>query len=136
MNTELHTALAHWSYIAPLLTPPRDEAGYLALQAALDGVLDAGGADEHHPLASLAHLMGELIAEWEDRHRPMPPDATTPQSRLAYLMARHGLRQSEIPEVGNQAKISEILTGKRKINLRQAKALAFRFGLPLETFAA
>ena len=32
------------------------------------------------------------------------------------------LRQSDSPEIGNQAKVSEILTGKRAINLRQARA--------------
>jgi HTH-type transcriptional regulator/antitoxin HigA len=113
---------------------PEDEAGYLALRGSLDAVLDAGGADERHPLAALAHCMGELIAEWEARHHPMPPNATTPQSRLAWLMEQHGLRQSDLPEVGNQAKISEILAGKRGINSRQAKALAFRFGLPTDVF--
>jgi len=54
---------------------------------------------------------------------------------LRFLMSRDGLRQSDLPEIGNQAKVSEILSGKREINLRQAKALAARFGVPIVLFA-
>ena len=55
---------------------------------------------------------------------------------LAFLMAQHGLRQSDLPEIGNQTKVSEILSGKRAINLRQAQALAKRFRVGIERFAA
>lgn len=127
--------MAHWAYVAPLLTPATNEQGYLALVESLDAILDAGAADETHPLAGLAALVGDLVSAWEVEHHPMPPDATTPASRLAFLMEQNGLRQSDLPEVGNQAKVSEILAGKRKINLRQAKALAARFALPMEVFA-
>jgi HTH-type transcriptional regulator/antitoxin HigA len=44
------------------------------------------------------------------------------------------LRQSDLPEIGNQAKVSEILSGKRTINLRHARALAGRFGVGIEVF--
>jgi HTH-type transcriptional regulator/antitoxin HigA len=50
-------------------------------------------------------------------------------------MERDGLRQFDLPEIGNQAKVSEVLAGKRTTNLRQAKALAGRFKVPLELFA-
>lgn len=51
MNARLDAALPHWSYIAPLLPPATTEAEYQALVESLDAVLDAGGADETHPLA-------------------------------------------------------------------------------------
>lgn len=54
---------------------------------------------------------------------------------LTFFIERDGLRQSDLPEMGNQAKVSEVLAGKRTINLRQAKALAERFKVPLELFA-
>ena len=56
MNARLDAALAHWSYIAPLLTPPSNDADYQALVESLDAILDAGGADEAHPLARLAAM--------------------------------------------------------------------------------
>ena len=134
MNARLDTALAHWNYVAPLLTPARNKAQYLALVESLDAVLDAGGADEANPLARLAVMLGDLVAAWEQAHRPMPP-AMSALDALRYFMARDELRQTDLPEIGNQAKVSEILSGRRSINLRQARALATRFGVSLEMFA-
>lgn len=130
MNARLNTALAHWSYIAPLLTPAKNEAEYRALVESLDVILDAGGADEMHPLAGLAVMVGDLVSVWEQTHHPMPPEMSGIEV-LRFLMERDDLRQSDLPEIGNQAKVSEVLSGKREINLRQAKALATRFGVPI-----
>lgn len=135
MNARLDTALAHWSYVAPLLTPASNEAEYLTLVESLDAVLDAGGADEAHPLARLAAMLGDLVAAWERAHVPMPEPMSAVET-LVFFMERDGLRQSDLPEIGNQAKVSEVLAGKRAINLRQAGALAARFGVPMELFAA
>ena len=52
------------------------------------------------------------------------------------LMAEHDLRQGDLPEVGTQSVVSEVLAGKRHLNLRQVKALAARFAVPMELFAA
>jgi HTH-type transcriptional regulator/antitoxin HigA len=54
--------------------------------------------------------------------------------RLHYLMAEHGLAQSDLPEVGSQGVVSEILRGKRKLNLRQVQALAARFNVSPAVF--
>lgn len=133
MNTRLENALAHWDYIAPLLTPASTEAEYQALLESLDALLDAGAADETHPLAGLVAMVGDLVFAYEQAHYPMPPAMSSPEV-LRFLMERDGLRQSDLPEIGNQAKVSELLSGKRAINLRHAKALSFRFGVPLTLF--
>lgn len=134
MNTQIDAAITHWRYVAPLLTPPANDADYQSLVESLDAILDAGGADENSPLAGLASMIGDLIEKYESQHYPMP-SAMSSQEVLAFLMAQHHLRQSDLPEIGNQAKVSEVLSGKRKINLRQANALAKRFGLSIEAFA-
>lgn len=72
MNTRLDTALAHWRYVAPLLTPPTDDEDYRLLVDALDAVLDAGGSDEANPLAMLAVMIGTLVARYEAVNHPMP----------------------------------------------------------------
>jgi HTH-type transcriptional regulator/antitoxin HigA len=46
---------------------------------------------------------------------------------LQYLMEEHSLRQSDLPEVGSQGVVSEILNGKRELNVRQIRELAQRF---------
>ena len=51
-----------------------------------------------------------------------------------FFMARDNLRQQDLPEIGNKAKVSEALSGRRAINLRQAKALSERFNVDLSLF--
>ncbi len=71
MNTRITEALAHWPFVAPLLQRPNTEADYEAMVEALDAVLDAGGADENQPLASLADYLGNLIEAYEAEHHPV-----------------------------------------------------------------
>ena len=133
MNASIDTALAHWAYVAPLLKPAKTRAQNQALVESLDAVLDAGGADEANPLARLAAMLGDLVSAYEQAHHPMPP-AMSAVETLRWFMERDQLRQGDLPEIGNQAKVSEILSGRRALNLRQAKALATRFGVALELF--
>jgi HTH-type transcriptional regulator/antitoxin HigA len=53
---------------------------------------------------------------------------------LRFLMNQHGLNQSDVPEVGTQGVVSEVLSGKRELNLRQMRALAARFSVPVSVF--
>lgn len=132
MNARLEIAMQHWSYVAPLLQPASNEQEYAELVEALDATLDAGGADQAHPLARLADYLGELVAEYEAKDE-MPPAATGAET-LRYLMQRDGLRQSDLPELGSQGVVSELLSGRRGFNVRQAKAMAERFGVSAALF--
>jgi HTH-type transcriptional regulator / antitoxin HigA len=49
-------------------------------------------------------------------------------------MEEHGLKQADLPEVGSQGVVSEILSGRRELNLRQIQALAGRFGVDPSAF--
>lgn len=133
MAAGIDTVLAHWANVAPLLKPAKNKARHRALAEALDAVLDAGGADEANPLAALAATRGDLVSAYEQAHCPMPPVISTPEV-LRWFMQRDGLRQSDFPEIGNHAKVSEILAGGRTFNLRQARALAAHIGVSLELF--
>ncbi len=53
---------------------------------------------------------------------------------LKFLMQSHDLLQSDLPEIGSQGVISEILNGKRQLNRRQIQCLAKRFNAPAEAF--
>jgi HTH-type transcriptional regulator/antitoxin HigA len=132
MNARLEIAMQHWSYVAPLLQPARSEQEYADLVEALDAALDAGGADQAHPLSRLAGYLGELVAEYEAKDE-MPPAATGAET-LRYLMQRDSLRQSDLPELGSQGVVSELLSGRREFNARQAKTLAERFGVSAALF--
>jgi HTH-type transcriptional regulator/antitoxin HigA len=132
MNPDIGAAIASWPAVAPFLAEPRSKAEFARLVAALDAVLDAGGADESHPLASLADQLGELVARYEARRVPMH-ELGVPDF-LRQLMAQHRLRQADLPEIGAQSVVSDVLRGKRRLNAGQIARLSKRFGLPADVF--
>ena len=66
------------------------------------------------------------------QHVPIP--AAKPAAVLKFLMQEHDLRQSDLPEIGSQGVVSEVLTGKRELNARQIKRLAKRFNVSPAVF--
>jgi HTH-type transcriptional regulator/antitoxin HigA len=53
---------------------------------------------------------------------------------LKFLMDQYNLTQSDLSEVGSQGVVSEILNGKRNLNMNQIKKLSQRFHVSPETF--
>ncbi|MFS8145330.1 transcriptional regulator [Rhizobium sp. R635] len=132
MSALVRLVSEHWTHVAPLLAMPANEAEYDRLVEQLDEILAEVGDDEDHPLALLASRMADLVEAYDEKTRPMPP--ATGADALRYIMAERGLGQSEMPELGAQSVVSEILSGKRQINLRQARALSERFLIPASVF--
>ena len=125
-------AMNHWEYIAPVLAVPKTESDFNALVNDLDSVLDAGGANENHPLTGLAERMADLISAYEEQHYPEP--SSTGVDALKFLMDVHELKQSELPEIGSQGVVSEVLSGKRSLNVDQIKRLSTRFQVSAAVF--
>jgi HTH-type transcriptional regulator/antitoxin HigA len=121
----------HWTNIAPLLTI-RNEREYNAAVKRLNELLDEIGDNEKHPLYSFLDTLGTLIHAYEEEHYPIP--ATTGVEVLRFLMDEHGLTQSDFPEVGSQGVVSEILNGKRELNVRQVRLLAQKFKVSSAVF--
>ncbi len=120
-----------WLEFAPLLTITNDQE-YDAAVERLNALLDLIGDNESHPLYSFLDTLGILIEAYDDQHHSLTDchgiDA------LIYLMEEHSLSQSDLSEIGSQGVVSEILHGKRKLNLRQIKALAQKFHVSPATF--
>lgn len=115
------------------LTPIRTEAQFEEVVALLHSLIDAVGDDEGHELADFLDLVGQLVEDYEAQHHPIPE--AEPRAVLRFFMEQHGLKQTDLSEeIGGQSVVSEILTGKREINARQAKALAARFGVSPAVF--
>ncbi len=125
---------AHWVALHESLGlggPVRDEAHYDELVGVVEALMGDVSALESGPLIGLVDLIADRIREYEDRAHPWP-DTSTPATRLAFLMEQHGLRQCDLPEVGAQSVVSQVLSGKRALNLRQTQALAKRFCVPMD----
>ena len=127
-NTEIQT---HWVSIAPLLTV-RNEREYNAAVKRLNELLDEIGDNEKHPLYSFLDTLGTLIHTYEEEHYPIPD--VSGAEVLRFLMDEHGLTQSDLPEVGSQGVVSEILNGKRELNVRQVRLLAKKFKVSSAVF--
>lgn len=125
---------AHWVALHESLgvgAPIADEGQYERTLAFVGQIHDDVAQDPSHPLSGLIDLLADRIRSYEERAHPWP-DTSSPASVLASLMEEHGLTQSDLPEIGAQSVVSAVLAGKRKLNLRQVKALAKRFAVPLE----
>ena len=120
-----------WTAIAPYLTIT-NETEYDEAVERLNALLDEVGEDESHPLYSLLDTLGILIEAYDNEHYPLPDCSGI--DALAYLMEEHSLSQSDLPEIGSQGVVSEILNGKRSLNVRQIQALAKKFKVSPATF--
>lgn len=116
-----------------MLAVPTTAEALARLQAVLDDLLDLVGEDAAHPLAPWLNVIGERIETYEAQHYPMP-EAASPAELLKHLLEVHGLRQSDLPEIGSQGVVSEILSVQREFNLSQCTALAWRFKLDPANF--
>ena len=114
------------------LRPIQTEDDYDKAVMALDQLLDAGAADEEHVLANLVHTLGLLISEYDDAHYPI--EKVSPLAMLRFLMEQNNLTESSLPEIGTEGIVSEVLSGKRELNIQQIKALSKRFNVPASVF--
>lgn len=122
--TTIDTVRAQWPILEPIFLI-RNEREYNAAVERLNDLLDEIGTGENHPLYGLLDTLGTLIEAYETEFEPLPP--VSGADMLQYLMEEHDLRQADLPEIGSQGVVSEILNGKRELNVRQIRALAKRF---------
>ncbi len=127
----------------PTLNGIEDDAGYeegLRLYESLIAVMPDGEAD-HEPSSEVSALLffegilGQMLADyaaerWPAREYP----GGTAAAILRVLMDENGLKQVDLPEIGSQGVVSELLAGKREFNVRQIKLLSERFGVPSDWF--
>ncbi|MGX5175029.1 helix-turn-helix domain-containing protein [Aliikangiella sp. IMCC44653] len=132
MHEALQKAVQHWSAVAPVVETPTNPNDYETLLKNLEDAIRLVENRPKSPLASLIKAMGTAAKEYEDRY------IITRQENalyaLRYLIKLHGLKQSELKEVGSQGVVSEILNGKRSLTIRHVKELARRFKVSPNVF--
>ena len=131
MTIALKELATHWNVLSPILTIGNEDDYDRAIEQ-MNALVDEVGTDADHPLYDLLDTLGTLIHAYEEEHMQIP------QARgidaLVFLMEEHGLQQSDLTEVGSQGVVSELLHGKRQLNVRQIQALANRFGVSPAVF--
>ncbi|EOQ94808.1 DNA-binding helix-turn-helix protein [Leptospira wolbachii serovar Codice str. CDC] len=121
-----------WHDLKDILSVPHTDKQYKKLVKVLDELIDEVGNDEKHQLAPLLETVGNLIEEYENDHYIQPN--AEPIEILKYLMQEKNLTQKDLAILGSQGVVSEILNGKRELNVRQIKALADKFKISPSAF--
>ena len=132
MNIQLEEIARAWPEIQSIFSVPHDQEHYNKLVSLLDTLIDKVGNNEKHPLASLMETIGTLIESYESRY--VNEIEGNPTDALKALMEEHGLKQSDLSAIGSQGVVSEILSGKRQLNVRQIKMLSKRFKVSPSVF--
>ena len=127
MEQQIENIASVWPFIKNVFSVPHSESEYENLVSLLDSLIDEIGENENHHLSSLMETIGNLIEVYENNS--IPKLHGTPIETLNFLMAEHDLKQSALPEIGSQGVVSEILKGKRSLNIRQIKELSRRFNV-------
>ncbi len=107
---------------------PRNEKEYDAAVAQLNRLLDEVGDNTKAPRYRLIETLSALAEAYDDEHNEVPDVSGV--EMLRYLMEEHNLAQADLAlaaELGSQSVASEILSGKRELNVRQIRRLAERF---------
>ncbi len=132
--TDLKSLLSAWEHFRAVsdIGPIRDDAHYVRMTALLNDLLEETACDEQHPAMALVDVVSDFIAAYESTLSPLPK--ATGVEALKFLMAQHGLRQRDMSEIGSQGVVSEVLSGKRKLNVRQVRELSRRFSVSPATF--
>lgn len=105
---------------------------YDRVTAFMQEVMVEIGRKKKHPLCGLMDILEMRLREYDDAHHPI--DDVSGIEMLKFLMGQHGLKQKDLREIGSQGVVSEILRGKRELNLHHISALAKRFHVPASVF--
>jgi HTH-type transcriptional regulator/antitoxin HigA len=129
---DISKMLRVWPSVSKVVSTINNDRQYNRAVKLLDSLIDEVTQKPDSVKESLIDTLGTLIKEYEDRNIPEPQ--ANGIDALKYLMEEHTLKQSDLSEIGSQGVVSEILNGKRELNLRQVKLLSQRFSVSPNVF--
>jgi HTH-type transcriptional regulator / antitoxin HigA len=107
----------------------RDDVSHDRAVDLVGSLMDVTGDDPSHPLYQVILILTDAIEHYEEKIYSVP--STSPVGILQFLMEQNNLSQSDLADVfGSQSVVSEVLNGKRELNLRHIKKLSEKFGIP------
>ena len=126
MNARLAPVFDAWETFQELsgVRHIETEADYTEASELADALLEDGAMDEAHPQHSLFMVLSDLIYAYDQTHYPQ--QGVSGVDMLRFLMEQHGLRQSQLPEIGTQSVVSEILSGHRELTVNHIRGLSRR----------
>jgi HTH-type transcriptional regulator/antitoxin HigA len=110
------------------ITPIRNATDYAAALQRIDQLMDAtSDSDEGAEL----DVLSTLVAVYEAQHFPI--DAPDPIEAIKFRMEQMGLTRRELePLLGGRSRVSEVMSRKRGLSIRQIRNLHERLNIPYE----
>ncbi len=105
----------------------RTDREYDAAVERLGALVDEVGDNLNDARYRLVETLSVLIEAYDREHHRLPEASGI--EVLRFLMEEHGLTQKDLTQIGSQGVVSEVLAGRRRLNVRQIQALAARFGV-------
>jgi HTH-type transcriptional regulator / antitoxin HigA len=110
----------------------QNDKDYEETTSLADALLEEGAIQDTHPHHSLFLVLSDLIYAYDQRHYARA--AVRGVDMLRFLMERHSLKQSDLPEIGAQSVVSDILSGKRELTVNHIRGLSKRFSVSPAAF--
>ena len=110
LDQELADTIKVWPVVSKVLSTFETEQQYNKAVGWLDELIDEASENESPLIESLMDTLGTLIKDYEDSNIPEPE--TDPVDCLKFLMEDHNLKPSDLPEVGSQKVVLDLLNGK------------------------
>ena len=106
----------------------RTEADHKAALERIDALMDASAGTA---AGDELDVLVDLVEHYEEKHVLM--GFPTPVAAIEFRMDQAGLAPRDlVPYIGSRAKVSEVLSGKRTLTIRMARALHEHLGIPAD----
>lgn len=133
----LSTIQRNWPPLAELLTHPKNHVEYEQKLDMMNELLKMDLPDEH-PISSFVDILGDIIDEYENTNfeeiTKLEEMTASSIDKIKHLMNEYNLKQIDLVDVlGSQGYISDILNGKRELNLKHIKGLAKKFNVNVKS---
>jgi HTH-type transcriptional regulator / antitoxin HigA len=102
-----------------------NQSQYEAAMAEIEVFLAKGSAALTEPELAELQRLSMLVEKYEDVHYPMPVEPATLPDMIRLRMFQENLKQKEAAQLlgVTETRLSEVLNGKRRVNMDLAKRL-------------
>lgn len=110
------------------IKPIRNRKDY---EKALKNIDKLWGSKKHTPEGDEFEILLALIEKYEEEHFPIPPP--DPLEAIKFRLEQMNLTRSELVKyIGYKSRVSEVLSGKRKLTLPMIRTLHKKLKIPAE----
>ena len=96
----------------------------------IESLIDRKHAGETH-LSPIIESLGDSIEEYESKY---PVENLSGVEMLKFLMEQNNHRQVDLYDIAARSDISNILSGKRRLNINHIKKLCIKYNVPSDLF--